>query len=144
ANAAKFVERLCTYPGAMPAILDGEGHILDAHARRLREQTGREVSVKDIRNGNAPRPRVLDMFAGGGAIPLEAARLGCESHALELNPVAYLIELCTLVYPQTFGSALADDVEKWGKLVLQRTRDDVSDVLARIPSPKGRNARAEP
>lgn len=35
-------------------------------------------------------PRVLDMFAGGGAIPLEALRLGCEAHALELNPVAYL------------------------------------------------------
>ena len=48
-------------------------------------------------------PKVLDPFAGGGAIPLEALRLGCEAHAVELNPVAHLIELCTLVYPQKYG-----------------------------------------
>jgi putative DNA methylase len=48
-------------------------------------------------------PKVLDPFAGGGAIPLEALRLGCESHAIDLNPVAHLIELCTLVYPQKYG-----------------------------------------
>lgn len=48
-------------------------------------------------------PKVLDPFAGGGAIPLEALRLGCEAHAIDLNPVAHLIELCTLVYPQKCG-----------------------------------------
>ncbi len=48
-------------------------------------------------------PKVLDPFAGGGAIPLEAMRLGCEAHAIDLNPVAHLIELCTLVYPQKYG-----------------------------------------
>jgi putative DNA methylase len=48
-------------------------------------------------------PKILDPFAGGGAIPLEALRLGCEAHAIDLNPVAYLIELCTLVYPQKYG-----------------------------------------
>ncbi len=48
-------------------------------------------------------PKVLDPFAGGGAIPLEALRLGCEAHAVDLNPVAHLIELCTLVYPQKYG-----------------------------------------
>src|SRR5262249_34649308 len=48
-------------------------------------------------------PKVLDPFSGGGAIPLEALRLGCEAHALDLNPVAHLIELCTLVYPQKYG-----------------------------------------
>src|SRR4029453_11587339 len=48
-------------------------------------------------------PKVLDPFAGGGSIPLEALRLGCEAHAIDLNPVAHLIELCTLVYPQKYG-----------------------------------------
>jgi adenine-specific DNA methylase len=48
-------------------------------------------------------PKVLDPFAGGGAIPLEALRLGCEAHAIDLNPVAHLIELCTVLYPQKFG-----------------------------------------
>jgi adenine-specific DNA methylase len=48
-------------------------------------------------------PKVLDPFMGGGSTGLEALRLGCEAHGVELNPVAYLIELCTLVYPQKYG-----------------------------------------
>jgi len=54
-------------------------------------------------------PKVLDPFAGGGAIPLEALRLGCEAHAIDINPVAHLIQLCTLVYPQKFGRPLPAD-----------------------------------
>ena len=45
-------------------------------------------------------PRVLDPFAGGGAIPLEAMRLGCEVTAMDINPVAWFILKCTLEYPQ--------------------------------------------
>ncbi len=45
-------------------------------------------------------PRVLDPFAGGGAIPLEAMRLGCEAIAVDINPVAWFILKCTLEYPQ--------------------------------------------
>lgn len=44
--------------------------------------------------------RVLDPFAGGGAIPLEAMRLGCEVTAVDINPVAWFILKCTLEYPQ--------------------------------------------
>ena len=44
-------------------------------------------------------PRVLDPFAGGGAIPLEAMRLGCEVVASDINPVAWFILRCTLHYP---------------------------------------------
>ena len=45
-------------------------------------------------------PRVLDPFAGGGAIPLEAMRLGCEAMASDINPVAWFLLKCTLEYPQ--------------------------------------------
>ena len=45
-------------------------------------------------------PRVLDMFAGGGAIPLEAMRLGCDVTAIDYNPVAWFILKCTLEFPQ--------------------------------------------
>lgn len=45
-------------------------------------------------------PRVLDPFSGGGAIPLEAMRLGCEVTAVDINPVAWFILKCTLEYPQ--------------------------------------------
>ncbi len=51
-------------------------------------------------------PKVLDPFMGGGSTGLEALRLGCEAHGVELNPVAYLIELCTLVYPQKYGQPI--------------------------------------
>jgi putative DNA methylase len=56
---------------------------------------------EEIRKAYGGRaPRVLDPFAGGGAIPLEAMRLGCEVTAIDLNPVAWLILKCTLEYPQ--------------------------------------------
>jgi adenine-specific DNA methylase len=48
-------------------------------------------------------PRVLDPFAGGGSISLEALRLGCETHALDYNPVAVLILKCVLEYPQRYA-----------------------------------------
>jgi putative DNA methylase len=133
ADAAKFFERLCIYPGSQSVIKEAQRHILESHAKRLTRETGKTVTFEDIVAGKAPRPMVLDMFAGGGAIPIEAARLGCESHALDLNPVAYLIELCTVTFPQQFGAELADDIEKWGKTILKRTQEAVSDVLVRIP-----------
>ena len=77
ANAAKFVERLCKYPGDLKVIAEAQRHILEAHAERLTQETGKPVNLDDIEAGRCPRPKVLDMFAGGGAIPLEALRLGC-------------------------------------------------------------------
>lgn len=68
---------------------------------------GRETSPdlqwfrEEIRKAYGGRaPRVLDPFAGGGAIPLEAMRLGCEVTAIDINPVAWFILKCTLEYPQ--------------------------------------------
>lgn len=54
--------------------------------------------IREEYGGRAPR--VLDPFAGGGAIPLEAMRLGCEVTAVDINPVAWFILKCTLEYPQ--------------------------------------------
>ena len=48
-------------------------------------------------------PKLSDPFAGGGAIPLEALRLGCDVEASDLNPVAVLILKGILEYPQQFG-----------------------------------------
>ena len=56
---------------------------------------------REIRKAYGGRaPRVLDMFAGGGAIPLEAMRLGCDVTAIDYNPVAWFILKCTLEFPQ--------------------------------------------
>lgn len=133
ANSAKFMKSLCQYPGEPRTVQEAQRHILIAHAERLSRELGKSVSEGDITSGHAPRPRVLDMFAGGGAIPLEAARLGCEIHAIDLNPVAHLIELCSVTFPQQFGSGLADDVETWARKVLDKTAASVSDLFARIP-----------
>lgn len=51
-------------------------------------------------------PRVLDPFSGGGAIPLEAMRLGCDVTAVDINPVAWFILKCTLEYPQRLAGQL--------------------------------------
>ncbi len=56
------------------------------------------AKIREAYGGRAPK--VLDPFAGGGAIPLEAMRLGCETTAVDINPVAWFILKCTLEYPQ--------------------------------------------
>jgi adenine-specific DNA methylase len=82
-------------------------------------------------------PRVLDCFAGGGAIPLEAVRLGCDTTAVDLNPVAYLIEKCVLEYPQRFGqpdkrgeNALAADFAKWADWIRKRVEPKLTKVFS--------------
>jgi putative DNA methylase len=65
-------------------------------------------------------PKVLDPFAGGGAIPLEAMRLGCDVTASDINPVAWLLLKCTLDYPQQFAGKkwpLPDFVKEWPDFV---------------------------
>jgi putative DNA methylase len=164
ANAAKFVERLCKYPGDPHVIAEAQRHILEAHAERLTNETGKKVTVEDIQEGRAPRPKVLDMFAGGGAIPLEALRLGCEAYALDLNPVAHIIELCTLVYPQKYGKpettargmtgpknekdettwgGLAEELRYWGNWVLKEVEVEIGDLYPLIPDPEFRGKRKE-
>ena len=58
--------------------------------------------IRKAYDGRAPK--VLDPFAGGGAIPLEAMRLGCEVTAIDINPVAWFILKCTLEYPQKLAN----------------------------------------
>jgi REP element-mobilizing transposase RayT len=162
ANAAKFIERLCKYPGNPTVIKEAQRHILEAHAERLTIETGKKVTVEDIEEGRAPRAKVLDMFAGGGAIPLEALRLGCEAYALDLNPVAHIIELCTLVYPQKYGKpdpsvrgmtgptnakgettwgGLAGEVRYWGEWVLKKVKTEIGDLYPLIPDPEYQKAK---
>lgn len=93
---------------------------------------------KIIQSNNGKRPVVLDCFAGGGSIPLESLRLGCETYALELNPVASIIELCVLTYLEKFRvydeklffdkPKLTIDIKKWGDFVLKETKKEISDV----------------
>ena len=87
---------------------------------------------------------MLDMFAGGGAIPLEVARLGCESHALDYNPVAHLIELCTLVYPQTYGPSLAVDFQRWSQIIFStECNKKLQDLYPTIQIPESEEVTSQ-
>lgn len=104
-------------------------------------------------------PPVLDPFAGGGSIPLEAARLGFEAHAADLNPVAVLLNKCNLelvprwldqppVNPEersqkTGGrrlhsagwrgaAGLAADVRYYGRVVLERARKKIGHLYPKV------------
>ena len=48
-------------------------------------------------------PALLDPFAGGGSIPLEAQRLGLKAHAYDLNPVAVMINKAMIEIPPKFA-----------------------------------------
>ncbi|QMS92331.1 DUF1156 domain-containing protein [Nostoc edaphicum CCNP1411] len=116
---------LCKWEAGEATIAKAKRQILEAQRERLNLPA-------DTPLNQVPPPKVLDMFSGGGAIPLEALRLGCETYAVELNPVAHIIELCTLVYPQKYGKQLADEVEKWGNWVIEKVREEIGDLYPAI------------
>jgi len=149
---------------AFAALLDDPGDEAErSELRRLIQQITPWDAIKD---GNSPAvekarklvreqfdgkpPRVLDPFAGGGSIPLEALRLGCETYASDYNPVAVFIEKATLEWPQKFGvevelpeegvasgdltdlrrgggnvNLLAHLVEQWADRVLEEAREEI-------------------
>jgi len=144
----KLIEQLAPWEavanGGLPSLLQ--------RARAL---------IREAFGGRAPR--VLDPFAGGGSIPLEAMRLGCETYALDYNPVAVLLNRCVLEYPARFGapdtapsvplpprddstpSPLLEDaptrsplllaVQAWGDWVLQEARQRLQRFYP--PDPDG-------
>jgi putative DNA methylase len=63
--------------------------------------TAREL-IRLSTDGNPPP--LLDPFAGGGSIPLEAQRLGLEAHASDLNPVAVMINKALIEIPPKFAN----------------------------------------
>ena len=100
-----------------------------------------QEEILQVFNDGVP-PKVLDPFGGGGAIPLEALRLGCDTYSNDLNPVAVLIQKCTLEYSQKYGSPagepgegirfgepaknpLLEDVKKWGEWVLAEAKKEL-------------------
>lgn len=101
-----------------------------------------------LANGGIP-PKILDPFGGGGSIPLEALRLGCNVFSNDYNPVSVLVQKCTLEYPQKYGmqykenknelstkpdsllfsrkeNRLAKDLKKWGNWILKEVLKEIS------------------
>jgi adenine-specific DNA methylase len=72
------------------------------------------------------KPLVVDPFAGGGSIPLEALRVGADVYASDLNPVPVLLNKVILEYVPKYGQRLADHVRKWGEWIRQEAEGQLA------------------
>ncbi|MGA7938128.1 MAG: DNA-processing protein DprA, partial [Kovacikia sp.] len=79
------------------------------------------------------RPLVVDPFAGGGSIPLEALRVGADAFASDLNPVAVLLNKVVLEYIPKYGQRLADEVRKWGQWVKEEAEKELAEFYPKDP-----------
>ena len=91
AEKLRFCDRPEQIDGPAPAAWAEINAHLGTHANSLPELV-EELGVK--RFGH--RPRVGDAFCGGGSVPFEAARLGCDAYGSDLNPVAALLTWAAL------------------------------------------------
>jgi putative DNA methylase len=116
-----------------------------------------EAQAEMLKHCDGKLPPVLDPFAGGGSIPLEANRLGFEAHARDLNPVAVLLNKCNLeitprwldhapVNPEDRGAiggavgwrgthGLAADIRYYGKLIRQRAQELIGHLYPKAQLP---------
>lgn len=85
--------------------------------------------------GGAPgtKPLVVDPFAGGGSIPLEALRVGADAFASDLNPVPVLLNKVVLEYIPKYGQRLADEVRKWGQWIKQEAEKELAEFYPKDP-----------
>lgn len=117
-----------------------------------------EAKAEILKSTEGNPPALLDPFAGGGAIPLEAQRLGLEAHAHDLNPVAVMINKAMIEIPPKFagmrpvnpnagrqGSAnvgwkgaagLAEDVRYYGEWMKQEAYKRIGNLYPKVKVPK--------
>ena len=79
------------------------------------------------------RPLVVDPFSGGGAIPLEALRVGMDTFASDLNPVAVLLNKVILEYIPKYGHRLAEKVRHWGQWIKEQAEEDLAPFYPTDP-----------
>ena len=106
----KSYERLHKeFEEAFQKISDAENElysIIDRHRKTAEVEDFAANLESAISEFQSRMPSVFDPFAGGGAIPLEAARLGCRSFGNDINPVAHIIERSSTEYPQKYGKPI--------------------------------------
>lgn len=106
-------------------------------------------------------PAILDPFAGGGSIPLEAQRLGLEAQASDLNPVAILINKALIEIPPKFADAppvfpelsdgqttawtgaegMAADVRAYGEWMFNHAHREIGHLYPEAEVGAGRTAK---
>lgn len=139
----KLIERLVVWEN-----IRDEKLLAEAHAEILK-------STEDN------PPPILDPFAGGGTIPLEAQRLGLEAHASDLNPVAVLINKALIEIPPKFSgqppvspdvakdqlthpwpgaTGLAEDVRRYGQWMRDEAEKRIGHLYPKATLPDGSQA----
>ena len=105
-----------------------------ANWKNAADRTHLDVSRALVKaaHGEDP-PLVVDPFAGGGSIPLEALRLGCEAFASDLNPVACLILKVMLEDIPRHGPGLADELRRVGGEIKQQAEQELADLYPKDP-----------
>jgi len=78
-------------------------------------------------------PLVVDPFAGGGSIPLEALRLGCDAFASDLNPVACIILKTMLEDIPRRGPEMADELRRTVAEIKQQAERELAEIYPRDP-----------
>jgi adenine-specific DNA methylase len=108
---------------------DNSTHPAYLETSRLLTQTAHEAL------GGIPgtRPLVVDPFAGGGSIPLEALRVGADAFASDLNPIPVLLNKVILEYIPKYGQCLADEVRKWGEWIKQEAEKELAEFYPKDP-----------
>ena len=106
---ASYKELATEFDLAFNAIKEAENNLYNTPNRHLvsadveAKETVLQAAIESFQNR---MPSVFDPFAGGGAIPLEAARLGCRSYGNDINPVAHIIEKGSVEFPQKYGKPI--------------------------------------
>ena len=116
---ATYHELAAEFDAAFQAINEAESALYATPNRHIAtsEVAAKEAALQAaIESFQNRMPSVFDPFAGGGAIPLEAARLGCRSYGNDINPVAHIIEKGSVEFPQKYGKPITYSHEEFMSL----------------------------
>ena len=106
--------------------------LTDRHKETPAVKDAEERLAQAIDTFQSEMPAVFDPFAGGGAIPLEAARLGCRAYGNDLNPVAHIIERASAEFPQRYGKPIIysrnEFLQRYGKEGLDLLPEDSNSI----------------
>lgn len=92
-----------------------------------------QAAHEALGGAHGTRPLVVDPFAGGGSIPLEALRVGADAFASDLNPVPVLLNKVVLEYIPKYGTRLGDEVRKWGAWIKQGAQEALHRFYPKDP-----------
>lgn len=121
------------------------------------EEVLAEAKAEIMKSTDGNPPALLDPFAGGGAIPLEAQRLGLEAHASDLNPVAVMINKAMIEIPPKFAgqppvnpesrrlmndqwkgaTGLAEDVRYYGEWMKKKAYEKIGHLYPKVKDKNG-------